>query len=125
MKAPTITALEQAFRKCSDCSLHSDYLPLLERMETCDLTAEHIAYLQEKCLSKKHIWEIRFDHLRVLLLNPTTRNYDLKEFFLARVKASRRLSMKLFYIRGLAMYATEAELEPVMEKILRESEKNA
>ena len=116
MTAPTITALEQAFRKCSDCSLHADYLPLLERLETCDLTAEHIAYLQEKCLSKKHMWEIRFEHLRVLLLNPTTRNYDLKEFFLARVKASRRLSMKLFYIRGLAMYATEAELEPVMEK---------
>ena len=78
MTAPTITALEQAFRKCSDCSLHADYLPLLERLETCDLTAEHIAYLQEKCLSKKHMWEIRFDHLRVLLLNPTTRNYDLK-----------------------------------------------
>lgn len=124
MRAPTIIALEQAFQKCSDCLLHEDYVPLLRRLETCDLTAEHIAYLQEKCLSQKHIWEIRFEHLRVLLLNPEAQNYNLKEFFSARVKASRRLSMKLFYIRGLAMYATEAELEPIMDRFCTSLEKN-
>ena len=124
MMTPSVAALEQAFRKCSDCMLNADYVPLLKQLESCELTAEHIAYLQEKCLSKKHIWEIRFEHLRVLLLNPSVRNYDLKAFFLDRVKASRRLSMKLFYIRGYAMYATETELILVMEKFCSSLKKN-
>lgn len=121
---PNVAALEQAFKRCSDCMLHDDYLPLLEQLIEGELTEEHVNYLCEKCLSKKHIWEIRFEHLRVLLLNPTTKQFDLKAFFEQRTKAARRLSMKLFYIRGYAMYATEAELVPLMEKFCVSLEKN-
>lgn len=121
---PTVYSLEQAFKKCSDCSLHWNYENLLEQLETCQLSEEHIAYLCEKCCSKKHIWEIRFAHLRILLLNPSARNYDLKEFYAERVKRARRLALKLFYIRGYAMYATESELEPVMSRFCASLEKN-
>ena len=124
MPMPTTIALEQAFKKCSDCGLHPDYTEYLRQLESGALTDEHIAYLCEKCCSKKHIWEIRFSHLRILLINPTARNYDLKAFFAERVKATRRLCLKLFYIRGYAMYATEAELEPVMKKFCASLEKN-
>ena len=120
---PTVAALEQAFKRCSDCMLHDDYPPLLEQLIEGELTEEHINYLCEKCLSKKHVWEIRFEHLRVLLLNSSTKKYDLKDFFSQRLKAARRLSMKLFYIRGYAMYATEEELMPVMEKFCGSLEK--
>ena len=124
MLVPTIEALEQAFQRCSDCSLHPNYVRLLELLEICELTEELIAYLQEKCLSKKHIWEIRFQHLRILLINPSARNFDLKAFYEERVKKARRLSLKMFYIRGYAMYATEAELSPVMDKFCASLEKN-
>lgn len=124
MIMPTVYSLEQAFKKCSDCSLHWSYEQLLQQLETCELSGEHIAYLCEKCCSKKHIWEIRFAHLRILLLNPSARNYDLKDFYTECVKRARRLSLKLFYIRGYAMYATEAELEPVMSRFCASLEKN-
>lgn len=42
-----------------------------------------------------------------------------KQFFLAAYKKERYLDMKLKAIRGLANYATEAEIEKVMEHFLK------
>ena len=123
MENSLVMELERAFKKCSDCGLHPEYVVLLNRLYDIALSEDLIAYLCDKVTSKRHIWEIRFDHLRILLLNPSARRFDLKAFYLENLKRSRRLAMKLFYIRGYAMYATEDELNPVMEKFCRNMEK--
>ena len=86
------------------------------------LDQQLIDYLCDKATSKKHIWEIRFDHLRILLRNPSSQSFDLKDFYLKNLKRSRRVAMKLFWIRGYAIYASEAELIPVMEKFQKSLE---
>lgn len=108
--------LEQELPICSDCILSDKYRLLLKQLDSCDLTAELVEYLCNIIVSKKYIWEIRFDHLRALLVNPSTVNFDLKDFFLQRIKRSRRLALKIFFIRGYALYAEEEELVPVMKK---------
>lgn len=124
MNSLLLSELECAFKKCSDCSLHYEYVPLLEQLKTVTLTQDLVDYLCDKITSKKHFWEIRFDHLRVLLLNPTSKDFDLKNFYFERSKRSRRLAIKIFFIRGYAIYATEEELTPMMEKFCKSLEKN-
>lgn len=108
--------LQQELPICSDCILSDKYRLLLKQLDSCDLTTELVEYLCNIIVSKKYIWEIRFDHLRALLVNPSTVNFDLKDFFLQRIKRSRRLALKIFFIRGYALYADEEELIPVMKK---------
>ena len=111
-----LTQLESTFQKCSDCLLHPEYPPLLQQLDDMVLTQPLVDYLCDKATSKKHIWEIRFMHLRILLRNPSAQSFDLKGFYKANIGKSRRPAMKLFWIRGFAMYATEKELNPIMEK---------
>lgn len=116
--------LEQTFKKCSDCILHPDYVLLLNKLYGKKLSQELIDYLCEKATSKNHIWEIRFEHLRILLLNSSAQTFELKSFYFESLKKSRRLALKLFYIRGYAIYASEEELNPVMDKFCKSLEKN-
>ncbi len=119
-----LSELERTFQKCSDCLLHPDYIAILNKLYNVELTQELIDYLCDKITSKKHIWEIRFDHLRILLLNPSAKAFDLKGFYFENLKKCRRLALKIFYIRGYAIYASEDELEPVMEKFCKSLDKN-
>ena len=116
--------LEQSFKRCSDCGLHKDYVFYLNKLPGCELTQELVDFLCEKSTSKKHFWEIRLDHLRILLLNESARKFDLKSFYLECLKRSRRLALKIFYIRGYAIYASEEELTPIMAKFCANLEKN-
>lgn len=122
MEPCLLDELERTFRKCSDCGLHPEYTALLEKLDHIVLTRELVEYLCEKSISKKHIWEIRFTHLRILLCNPSSQAFDLKSFYLENLKKCRRPALKLFYIRGYAIYATESELSPVMEKFRKNLE---
>lgn len=124
MKNCLLPELEHTFSKCSDCLLHHDYILLLNKLYEEELTQELVGYLCEKATSKKHIWEIRLEHLRILLLNPSAQAFDLKTFYFENLKKSRRLTMKLFYIRGYAIYASEEELNTVMDKFRKNLEKN-
>ena len=119
-----LSELDYALKKCSDCLLHPEYISLLNKLYNTNLSKDHIDYLCDKAVSKKHIWEIRFDHLRILLLNPSAMTYDLKAFYLENLKKCRRLAMKIFYIRGYAIYASEEELIPIMENFKKSLEKN-
>ena len=119
-----LSELERTFKKCSDCSMHPNYIANLDKLYNIELSQELIDYLCDKATSKKHIWEIRFDHLRILLLNPSAKAFDLKEFYYDNLKKCRRLAIKIFYIRGYAIYASEEELNPVMEKFRKNLEKN-
>lgn len=117
-----LSELERTFQKCSDCGLHPEYAALLKKLDNLKLTQELVDFLCAKATSKKHIWEIRFDHLRVLLRNPSSKVFDLKDFYLENLKKSRRPALKMFFIRGYSIYASEAELIPVMEKFCRNLE---
>ena len=117
-----LTELERTFKKCSDCALHPEYAALLKRLDTIELTQELIDFLCAKATSKKHIWEIRFDHLRILLCNPTSQHFDLKDFYLENLKKSRRPAIKIFFIHGYALYASEEEMIPVMAKFRKNLE---
>lgn len=117
-----LTELERTFKKCSDCALHPEYAALLKRLDTIELTQDLIDFLCAKATSKKHIWEIRFDHLRILLRNPTSQLFDLKDFYLENLKKSRRPAIKIFFIRGYALYASEEEMIPVMTKFRKNLE---
>lgn len=119
-----LSELERTFKKCSDCLLHPDYIPLLNKLCDTELSQELVDYLCDIATSKKHIWEIRFDHLRILLLNPSAKAFNLKTFYFENLKKSRRLVMKLFYIRGFAIYASEEELNPVLDRFCKSLEKN-
>ncbi len=119
-----LSALEQAFKKCSDCLLQPEYTALLNQLDNIELTQELVNYLCAKATSTKHIWEIRFMHLRILLLNPSSYEFDLREFYLENLKKCRRLAMKVFFIRGYAIYASEEELNPIMEKFQKNLDKN-
>ncbi len=124
MNNSLLADLECSFKKCSNCLLHSDYISLLNKMYDIELSQEHIDFLCNKVMSKDQIWEIRFEHLRILLLNPSASSYDLKQFYLENLKKCRRITMKLFFIRGYAIYASEEEIETVIDKFEKCLEKN-
>ena len=119
-----LSELDRAFKRCSDCILHSEYISLINKLNNIKLSKDHIDYLCDKIISPKHIWEIRFEHLHILLLNPSATEYDLKAFYFENLKKCRRLAMKIFFIRGYAIYASEEELIPIMEKFQKSLEKN-
>lgn len=119
-----LTQLELTFEKCSDGLLDPDYVYHLNKLYKIELTEKLVGFLCEKATSKKHFWEIRFDHLRILLLNPSAKAFDLKDFYFENLKKCRRLALKLFYIRGYAIYASEKELNPIMDKFCKSLEKN-
>ncbi len=119
-----IEQLEFWFAKCSDCLLHPEYKKLLDKLYDSELNQEIIDFLCDKATSKKHWCEIRFEHLKILLLNETALNYDLKQFYFDALKRCRRLWLKMFYIRGYAFHATEEELLPVVKKLQQQLEKN-
>lgn len=120
----SLSELNVAFKKCSDWLLHPDYVYLLNKLCDIELSQEHIDYLCNIVTSKNHTWEVRFEHLRVLLLNPSAKLFDLKNFYFERLKRSRRLAMKIFFIRGYATYASEEELNSVMNKFCKNLESN-
>lgn len=122
MAISLLSELEKKFKKCSDCGLHPEYVALLKQLDNMNLTQELVDFLCAKATSKKHIWEIRFDHLRILLRNPSSQVFDLKGFYLENLKKSRRLAIKIFFIRGYAIYASEEEMIPVMEKFRKNIE---
>lgn len=124
MEIDFVSKLERAYKRCSDGLLHPEYTRLLNELYECDLTQELVDFLCEKATSQKHFWEIRFEHLKILLLNNTAHNYDLKSFYFECQKKSRRLALKLFYIRGYAYYAGENEMIPIMKKFCSSLEKN-
>ena len=119
-----IEKLEYWFSKCSDCMLHPEYEKLLSELYDYELNQEIIDFLCDKATSKKHWCEIRFEHLKILLLNKTAVEYDLKQFYFDALRRCRRLWLKMFYIRGYALYATEEELCPIMKKFQEQLEKN-
>ena len=119
-----VEKLEYWFSKCSDCLLHPEYNKLLNELYNFELNQEIIDFLCDKATTKKHWCELRFEHLKILLLNPNASQYDLKQFYLDSLKRCRRLWLKMFYIRGYALYATEEELYPVMKKFRELLEKN-
>lgn len=124
MESCLLSELERTFALCSDCLLHPDYTKLLKKLENMHLSQELVDFLCAKTASTKHIWELRFAHLRILLRNPSAWAFDLKEFYLEKIHKSRRLALKLFFIRGYAIFAGEEELNPVMEKFQKSLEKN-
>ncbi len=103
--------------------MHPEYRSFLNQLYTHPLTQDLVDFLCEKSTSKKHIWEIRFAHLRILLLNPTAHQYDLKDFFFQCLKRARRAAIKIYFIRGYAIYATEEEMSPIMKKFAASMEK--
>ncbi len=119
-----LSDLKCALNKCSDCILHPEYISLLNKLCHINLSHELIDYLCNIVTSKEHIWEIRLKHLRVLLLNPSASAFDLKKFYFENLKKCQRLAMKIFFIRGYAIYASEEELNIVMDKFCKSLEKN-
>lgn len=119
-----LSELRSYFKKCSDCSLHPEYQRRLDALMNHPLTQELADFLCDKATSKKHWPELRFAHLRILLLNESSRSFDLKQWYLDGWKRNRRLWLRLLYIRGYAMYATESELEPVMKRFGELLQKN-
>ena len=114
--ATQLSELQSDFKKCSDWLLHPEYTVRLHTLLDQPLTQELVDYLCEKATSTKHWPELRFAHLRILLLNQSSRNFNLKQWYFDSWKRSRRLWLRMFYLRGYAMYATEREMEPVMKR---------
>lgn len=74
------------------------------------------SYFQEKDIVKRNAM------LKQLLLDPPC---NAKDFFLKAFKKERYLDMKLSAVRGYAIYATEAEVAFLMDKLLTLLEKRA
>ena len=124
MSRDLLAELERTFKRSSDGALDKEYRVLLEQLRSVKLTQELVDFLCAKIESKKHIWEIRFEHLRILLINPSAQEFALKDFYFEKIIKCRRLALKLFFIRGYAQYATEEELNPIMERFQKSLEKN-
>lgn len=106
----TLEALENEVKKCSDGFLTREYREMLDTLDYEPLTQELVDYLCKMVVAKKYFWEIHFEHLRPLLLNPMAKQFDLMCFFAERFSRSRRLCMKMYFLRGYAMYASVEEV---------------
>lgn len=124
MQNNILDKLNEAFNKCSDCLLHPEYISLLNILNHSELSRELVDFLCEKIISKKLIWELRFEHLKILLLNHSVHRFDLKHFFFHNFKKSRRLTMRLFFLRGYTLYATETEVTPLVNKFCEDLKNN-
>ena len=114
----TVQELEREVKRCSDCGLTVEYRMLLDALDEASLTQELVDYLCGMIVAKKYIWEIHFAHLRPLLLNPMAKQFDLKQFFAERFSRSRRLCMKMYFLRGYAMYASAEEVTRMCGKFV-------
>ena len=123
LQKQVLMKLQNLIKKCSDCGLHPDYIEVLNSAQYCELNQELIDYICNIILSKKYIWEIKFDHLRILLLNPSAQKYDLKQFYYDRIMKSRRLAIKVFFIRGYSLYVDESDVKIVVDKFIRNMRK--
>ena len=94
------------------------YEQYLRKCYTEPLTQEIVDYLcsQIDKPKNKRSCELRFIHLQPLFLNSTAQNFDLKDYLYSHLTKSRRLWLKLFYIRTYSIFATEIELIPIMKK---------
>jgi hypothetical protein len=119
MESEFLFELERTYKKCADWKLHDEHRQLLNELCYMELTKEIIDFLCEKIISKKHFWDVRFEYLRVLIVNPSSIKFELKDFYLGALKRSRRMAMKIFFIRGYASYATEEELTPIIKKFIQ------
>ena len=119
MLTVTLDALEREVKRCSDGSLTNEYRALLDTLDEALLTQELVDYLCKMIVAKKYFWEIHFEHLRPLLLNPTALNFDLKAYYAERFSRSRRLCMKMYFMRGYAMYASEQEVTAMCAKFVQ------
>jgi hypothetical protein len=90
----------------------------LRKLWSMPLTDEIVTYLCEQIDNpkSKRDCDLRFIHLRPLILNPTTKLFDLKQYFLNHLIKSRRPWLKLFYIMAFTVYAREEEIMPVMKQ---------
>lgn len=90
----------------------------LYRLRTEPLTQELVDYLCSQIDNprNKRDCQLRFIHLQPLFLNPTTQNFDLKEYIYEHIVKSRRIWLKFFYIRTYTLFANEQELIPIMQK---------
>ncbi len=109
--------LEKEYKRCSDWLITNEYKNILDVLCSYPLDYDIVKSLCDKSLDKKHWPGVRFESLRVLLLNSDTAKFDLKQFFFDNQKRSRRLYMRLFFMRGYALYATEEEMIPLMKKL--------
>jgi len=108
--------LRETFALNGGYDLAQPYLDLLTDLAQQPLTQDVVDYFCEMIMNTKYPVEVRDGHLQVLLNNETSRLFPLKEFFFNAQKKSRRPWYRLQLIRGYALYATEEELSPVMEK---------
>ena len=115
----------ELLQKLKDNYRYSDYyIPddryeqHLRRLRTEPLTQELVEYLcsQIDNPKSKKSCELRFIHLQPLFLNPSARNFDLKEYLYSHISKCRRPWLKLFFIRAYAVHASENELIPIMQK---------
>jgi hypothetical protein len=107
--------LKDEFARCHSFLLTKKYVELLGTLRGQDLTERTAKYLCEKAADTSKIWEIRYEHLAVLLLSSNLSSLYLKEWFLDAYGASRNLTLKLLFLRGYAEYASESELVPVVK----------
>ncbi len=93
---------------------HPDFWTLLEK--TCDhtLTEMDVSYLTDLYANVKEL-SIRNKLLQILF---DYYQYDLKDFFLQAFKRERYLDMRLAAIRGYSNFASETEVNKLMEKFI-------
>ncbi len=111
-----LSELQRYSKLCSDWLLHPEYTVRLQALLDQPLTQELVDFLCEKATSTKRWPALRFEHLRILLLNQSSRSFDLKQWYFDGWKRSRRLWLRMYYLRGFAMYATESEMESAMKR---------
>ena len=94
------------------------YERYLRQLYTEPLTQELVDYLCSQIDNPKsqRSCELRFIHLQPLFINSSVQNFDLKEYLYFHIVKCRRLWLKLFYIRTYSIFATEKELEPIIQK---------
>ena len=97
---------------------YEKYDNILRLLRTEPLTQELVDYLcsQIDNPKSKRSCELRFIHLQPLFLNPSTLNFDLKEYLYSHITKCKRLWLKLFFIRAYAIYADESELILIMQE---------
>lgn len=118
-----VVELQAWFGRCSGSSLHPEYQLRLNALLVQPMTQELIDFLCDKATDVKLWPELRFEHLRILLLNESAWAFELKQWYLNGWKRGR-LWLRVFFLRGYAMYATERELEPLMKRLCGLLEKN-
>ena len=103
----------------SDYYLPDDrYERYLRQLFTEPLTQELVDYLcsQIDNPKSKRSCELRFIHLRPLFVNSSVQDFNLKEYLYSHIVKCKRLWLKLFYIRAYSIFASEKELEPIIQK---------